>query len=94
MVCKRVFLTGVVQGVSFRFHAQQKASQLGLTGWVRNLEDGRVEMLLAGKDDNVEAMIKWAHKGPPRAKVENMSITEVKEPAPKEPFFIRRDGGP
>ena len=93
MVCKRVFLSGKVQGVSFRFYAQGKAQELQLLGWVRNLDDGRVEMLVAGEGPSVETMIKWAHKGPPGAKVDDMQVTEVKDPISKGPFFIRRDGG-
>jgi acylphosphatase len=92
MVCKKLFLSGRVQGVSFRFYSHEKANQLGLTGWVRNLEDGRVELLVAGESDSVETMIKWAHKGPPGAHVENVEISTVKEQIPKEPFYIRRNG--
>jgi acylphosphatase len=93
MVCKRVFLSGKVQGVSFRFHAHETATKLGLNGWVKNLADGRVEMLIAGKEAQVEAMIKWARRGPPAAEVKDVEIHEVKEGVPKEAFQIRRDGG-
>jgi acylphosphatase len=66
---------------------------LGLTGWVRNLDDGRVEMLIAGEEDSVETMVKWAHRGPPGAHVESVEVSAVKEQIPKDPFYIRRDGG-
>ena len=92
MVCKRVFLSGKVQGVSFRYHAHEKATLLNLLGWVRNLEDGRVEILVAGPENEVEQMLTWAHRGPPASEVTDMEISEVKE-IPKELFFIRRDGG-
>jgi acylphosphatase len=93
MVCKRVFLSGKVQGVSFRFHAHEQATKLGVTGWIRNNDDGRVELLVAGEAAAVEHMISWARKGPPAANVEKVDITDVKDHLPKEPFFIRRDGG-
>lgn len=86
-------MSGRVQGVSFRFYSHEKANQLGLTGWVRNLDDGRVEMLIAGEPDSIETMVKWAHRGPPGAQVENVEVASVNEKIPKEPFFIRRDGG-
>lgn len=93
MACKRVFLSGKVQGVSFRFHAQLQAEKLGLKGWIRNLDDGRVEMLLEGAANNLETIIAWARKGPPGANVADVKITEVADNLPDEPFFIRRDGG-
>ena len=92
MVCKRVLLSGKVQGVSFRFHAYEMASKLKITGWVRNNPDGRVEMLVCGEAKDVDDMIKWARKGPALAKVEKVEITD-NAPAPEqdEPFYIRRD---
>ena len=92
MVCKRVFLSGKVQGVSFRFHAHEMATKLKLHGWIRNLNDGRVELLVSGPTGTVDQMIAWARKGPPQADIKNVEITDSKD-APKEPFFIRRDGG-
>lgn len=92
MVCKRVFIQGKVQGVGFRFHAHEKASALNLTGWVKNLADGRVEILVAGKPNSVEEMIEWARKGPSAAKVTDVEVLDVKDESPKEPFFINREG--
>ena len=94
MVCKRLLLSGKVQGVSFRFHAYEMATKLRITGWVRNNTDGSVEMILCGLQKDVDEMIKWARKGPPLAKVEKIEITdhaEIQNQA--EPFYIRRDGG-
>ena len=93
MVCKRVFLSGRVQGVSFRFHAHEKARELDLIGWVRNLDDGRVEMLVAGSMQAVELMVQWAGTGPSGAEVKNIEILTAKEMPPQKPFYIRRDGG-
>lgn len=73
---KRVhlFISGRVQGVFFRDNARKKAEALKLKGWVKNLEDGRVEIEIEGYEENVEAMIKWAEKGPLLARVDNLEI--------------------
>lgn len=94
MTAKRIFISGKVQGVSFRYHTHEKARVLNLRGWVRNLEDGRVEMVLAGDLANIEEVIKWAHKGPPTAQVEKVDVEDFPEKEAKElePFYIRRDG--
>lgn len=91
MVCKRVFLSGKVQGVSYRYHAHEKATLLKLQGWVRNLDDGRVELLAAGPEADVAEMIRWARRGPPSAQVVGVEVSDEKE-IPTEPFYIRRDG--
>jgi len=93
MVCKRLFLSGKVQGVSFRFHSCEEATKLKLLGFARNLPDGRVEILVAGPLKSVEQFMNWAKKGPPEGKVENIEVLDVNEKMPTEPFYIRRDGG-
>jgi acylphosphatase len=69
-----IFVSGVVQGVGFRCSASSTANSLGLGGWVRNLEDGRVEMLAEGGVKAIEALLKWCERGPSRAKVDTISI--------------------
>jgi acylphosphatase len=69
-----VYVSGQVQGVFFRDSTRQKAKQLGLAGWVRNLPDGRVEALFEGPRDRVEEMVRWCEEGPPHATVENVDI--------------------
>ncbi len=64
-----VMIEGRVQGVFFRHHTQQKAIQLGLTGWVRNRMDGNVEAVFEGDRERVNEMIEWCHHGPPAARV-------------------------
>jgi len=54
---KHVYVSGRVQGVGFRFRTQQLARGLGLTGWVKNLDDGRVEMELQGREDEIDRLI-------------------------------------
>ena len=69
-----VFLTGRVQGVFFRQEAYERAVQKRITGWIKNLDDGRVEVVLEGPGVPVRAMLGWLHIGPPQARVENVSV--------------------
>lgn len=62
-------ITGRVQGVSFRYHTLHTAQGLGLTGWVRNLPDGRVEVMAEGEDERVRRLEQWLHRGPTAARV-------------------------
>jgi len=68
------FVSGLVQGVNFRYHTQKRAKELGITGWVRNLEDGRVEVVAEGDKYAIEEFIRFLKKGPPLAKVLNCEI--------------------
>ncbi|MBN1993070.1 MAG: acylphosphatase [Anaerolineae bacterium] len=67
-----VFVSGRVQGVNFRWHTQRKAQELGLTGWVRNLWDGRVEAIFEGDEKAVKNAVSWCYDGPPSARVDNV----------------------
>ena len=69
-----IFVSGRVQGVFFRSHTAEKAGELGLTGWVRNLKDGRVEAIFEGEKEKIEKIIEWVKKGPPFSRVENFEI--------------------
>ncbi|MFQ6050446.1 MAG: acylphosphatase [Candidatus Hydrothermarchaeota archaeon] len=69
-----VFISGRVQGVFFRSHTRRTAIDLGITGWVRNLRDGRVEAVFEGEKDKVERMINWCRRGPPHAKVTSVDV--------------------
>jgi acylphosphatase len=69
-----VFIEGSVQGVFFRANTREEASLLGLTGWVRNCWDGRVEAVFEGEREKVERVIAWCKKGPPGAMVRDVEI--------------------
>src|SRR5262245_53775440 len=71
----RLFISGVVQGVSYRASTQEQAHRRGIVGWVKNLEDGRVEAVAQGSKDRVTELIAWCRKGPPAAKVEKVEVT-------------------
>ncbi len=68
-ICIHVFVSGKVQRVAFRHSTRKTALALGLTGWAKNLPDGRVEIMLCGEEDKVHNALKWLHKGPALAKV-------------------------
>jgi acylphosphatase len=69
-----IYVTGLVQGVFFRVNAADKALALGLSGWVMNLPDGRVELTVEGEKQQVHSMIQWCRVGPPAAEVQNVEI--------------------
>ncbi len=71
---------GDVQGVFFRDSCRQQASALGVRGWVGNRPDGAVEAVVAGARDAVEALVRWAHEGPPRARVESVETSPAQDP--------------
>jgi len=84
MAEKRVHLwiEGLVQGVCFRMFTEEEARRLGLTGWVRNLRDGRVEVVAEGDEEAVGRLVRWCHRGPSYARVE--SVVEKEEPYRRE----------
>ena len=71
-----VYISGRVQGVFFRAETQRAAIGFNLTGWVRNIADGRVEACFEGKDENIDKMLEWCHIGPPAARVEEVLTGE------------------
>jgi len=76
-LCIHFFISGKVQGVWFRASTQDKAKELGLTGWARNLADGRVEVIACGEADKINALHEWLKQGPPLAKVSEVTREEI-----------------
>ena len=68
----QVFVSGSVQGVFFRLETKKKAGELGIFGWVRNLSDGRVEILAEGEKDKLDELVVWAKKGSDSARIDNL----------------------
>lgn len=73
---RRLVITGHVQGVWYRASMAQEAQALGVTGWVRNRADGSVEAMVRGTAEQLAAIILWARRGPPAARVEHVAVEE------------------
>ena len=69
-----IFVSGRVQGIGYRDGVRRKADKLGIFGWVKNLEDGRVEAVFEGEEDKVKEIIEWAKTGPFLAKVDKIDV--------------------
>jgi acylphosphatase len=85
----RAIVTGRVQGVWYRAHTQEKAQALGLTGYVRNLPDGTVEIVAQGTEERIEALLDWARVGPPRAAVGEIRVSPWAQDEELESFEVR-----
>lgn len=88
MPARRISITGFVQGVFFRAHTEEKARELGLSGWVRNTENNGVEIHVEGPESAIKHLIDWCQEGPPSAKVEAVHVEEVPDEK-LESFEIR-----
>lgn len=84
-----IFVSGRVQGVFFRAHTRDLALKLGLRGFVRNLPDGRVEVVAEGPEDRLEELINFCHHGPPLAHVTGVEV-RWEEPTGEFPSFSVR----
>ena len=89
VACRHLFVRGRVQGVGFRWHTRAEALALGLTGWVRNLPDGRGEAWGEGDAAALERFLAWIRRGPPAARVDALEVVEA-TPAGLSGFEPRR----
>ncbi len=89
----RFYITGRVQGVGFRRWAVREATNLHLTGWVRNRYDGRVEIYVKGKKEELQVFVNLCKKGPLFSKVLSLdfNVDQSDEPPIKEGFFIQQN---
>ena len=89
MPCRHYRVEGRVQGVFFRASTRDKAVELGLRGWVRNLSDGRVEALACGTEQQLATLEAWLHQGPPMASVTRLEIEACEATEAYSDFTIR-----
>lgn len=72
-----ILVSGKVQGVFYRQSTKEKATALGVSGTVRNLENGDVELIATGTKEQLEELVQWCRQGPPKAVVENLIVSEL-----------------
>jgi acylphosphatase len=87
-VRRRVFVAGRVQGVWFREACREEAVARSVTGWIRNLSDGRVEAVFEGPPSAVDRVVAWCHDGPPHARVDRVEAFE-EAPVGESGFRVR-----
>jgi len=85
-----VVVHGRVQGVWYRGSMREEAERLGVAGWVRNRPDGTVEAEIEGERADVEALVAWARRGPPGARVSDLSVEWVAPLGARDGFAVRR----
>jgi acylphosphatase len=84
-----VWVTGRVQGVSFRAYTAREALAAGLSGWVRNLDDGRVEAAFEGAEADVRSLVDWCGRGSPGARVDGVEVA-WEDARHEQGFVVRR----
>lgn len=80
-IVRHIFISGLVQGVGFRYNLKYQAVTHQVTGWCRNRQDGRVEAILYGIPDNLELVLDWCHSGPTDGRVDQVFIQPLENPA-------------
>jgi acylphosphatase len=86
LVARRLLISGRVQGVGFRYFVETRAQAEGVHGWVRNLDDGRVEALIEGDRESVDRVELAVRRGPPHAHVDDV-VTEIAVPSGRATGF-------
>lgn len=76
-ICVKALITGMVQGVGFRYHTAHEGLKRGLTGYARNLPDGSVEVLACGHEEKVSELLLWLRTGPRMSRVEGVETEEI-----------------
>ena len=89
IMCKKFLISGHVQGVFFRISTQQQALNLAITGYAKNLFDGKVEVLACGKKEKVEILADWLLHGPSGADVRNITAEVIADKKNPENFVTR-----
>lgn len=84
----KAVVSGRVQGVWFRASTREKADELGVRGYVKNLPDGRVEIVAVGEEEKVDALLEWASQGPPGARVKDIALKPLETAEQFDRFFV------
>lgn len=92
VVRRRVLISGMVQGVFFRAYTRDAARRAGVTGWVRNLPDGRVEAVFEGEAEQVAHVVQWCRGGSPGSRVSHVEVTEEAPRGDYQSFEITFSG--
>ncbi len=85
-----VIITGLVQGVNFRWNTRLNAERLNVNGWVKNLPDGSVEGCFEGEENDVNALIAWCGTGPDSARVDHVAVRKEEYRGEFDGFGMRR----
>ena len=88
LIAKHILVKGDVQGVFFRKTTKQVAETLHITGWVKNTDEGDVEIFAQASEDKVDQLIEWCKQGPPRAEVKAVEVNEAKPDTSIKHFSI------
>jgi acylphosphatase len=89
----RVIVSGRVQGVYFRSYTAEEARARGVSGWIKNRRDGRVEALFEGEEQAVQQMVDWCAQGPPAARVEDIEVYKESFTGEYDGFSVTFEGG-
>ena len=84
-----IYVEGIVQGVYYRDNTELKDREYGLSGWVRNLSDGRVEIVCEGAEKDIQRLISWCQEGPSRAHVQKVDVEWEKSTGEFKSFTVR-----
>lgn len=90
MIRARLLIQGRVQGVGYRANTRRMANKLNLKGWVRNLRNGDVELLVEGPEVEVDRLIVWCHRGPTSAYVSKVRVEKSKATLEFNGFAVKR----
>jgi len=84
----KIILSGRVQGVFFRLFTKKKANELGIKGYVKNLENDKIEAVFQGKEDSIKKIINWCKKGPSSARIDSIKIHQIKSEKEYKEFKV------
>ena len=90
---KHYLISGRVQGVGYRRFAESRALELNLRGWVRNLQDGRVEALAQGPQNDLARFESYLKTGPAHGHVESLVVRSIAKPSTLDGFIVKKDSG-